>query len=357
MNDIIKFLLKDNEKLDLKNKLAGGVVSEVYSCNFTDQNNIDYNAVIKHTKKDITIGNNFCSLEYKDFLPNAAISHNLDIEIQKHLIVNRPVVIKHYPDYFTTIMKNFESEGYELMQTSIIKNRLSLNSAENTGKALAEVRHQMENLNDSLFQVENSTEQFYQRFYETISLLYNNRMYFIHELENSFLNPKIKTLTWTDGHPKNIAVNEKGEVLFFDFGRSIKCDQEYILPNFIGQITLFIISQTMELSFGLSFIKNCVNAFINTYNKYDNSYQLDEKLFVRYATSELLHRGIALRWIDPAIANNCSEEEIKAAVYHFGDTVFSKEKPIVNLNVFYNLIIQITNCNQNGLYKRPLLNL
>ena len=40
------------------------------------------------------------------------------------------------------------------------------------------------------------------------------------------------------------------------------------------------------------------------YKSLNSEYVFDEQKFINYFTASLIHRGMAMRWIDPRIADN-----------------------------------------------------
>ncbi|MBT3538610.1 hypothetical protein HN481_00605, partial [Candidatus Parcubacteria bacterium] len=83
-------LLSKDEKLELKDKLAGGVISDVFNGVYTDTEGEQHNVAVKYTKENISVNNHFCALEEREHLSVAAKSHTLDLEIKKRLSVTTP---------------------------------------------------------------------------------------------------------------------------------------------------------------------------------------------------------------------------------------------------------------------------
>ena len=333
-------------RIQLGELLAGGVVSDVYSASWTVEESAK-NIVVKHTKKDIAPSHIFSKADVKNSFSKAILTHNFDVEIQKALKTSTPVIIEHFPKENITLMENFNDKGYTLLQELIISEKLPNAAGRQMGKKLAALRKKLTPITEQLNQVESSLTQFDERFYELKALLYNGRIDIFNEIENTFLSPSEVRLTWTDGDQKNFAVNEKGEVIIFDLGRMIKCDPDFMLPNLLGHLGLFYIAGYLEN--GTNFLKECTNSFLEAYNP---DYKLNEKKFVDYFTAAVLHRGMAMRWIDKRIGNKIGEDSIKNASMHLGDIVFNKEKRIENIENLFSIITKIRKAAISGLYKR-----
>lgn len=102
--------------------------------------------------------------------------------------------------------------------------------------------------------------------------------------------------TLVDGHPKNIAV--KPDMLpatFFDFGRIVKGDERYVLPNLLAHFLLAIRAETLDAKKGLSYVKAVINGYMG-------GDTLDLEVFVDYVLAEMLHRGLAGRWVAGELA-------------------------------------------------------
>ncbi|MES2623067.1 MAG: hypothetical protein V4576_01510 [Patescibacteria group bacterium] len=343
--------------VSLTGMLSGGVVSEVYDGIYTDTQGELHHVAVKRTFENIELGNNFTIVEQQDFLPNAAKTHDLDVEIQKHLQskVKTPRVIQHFSDEKITVMHNFASEGFSNLQEEIVEGRLTLDSAAKIGTILAQTRLAMHSIKNKVTQVEKTDAQFMQRFAELLIILYDKRQEIGQMITYDFISHAEKTFVWTDGHPKNMAIDKTGEIMVFDFGRSIVCDPEYALPNFLGQIYLFILAGTLETQFGITYIKNCMKAYekaINIGSK--KPYVIDQRRFVNYATAELLHRGLAMRWISYTKKKEDNKDmAIKNACMHFGNIVFGKEMNKINLKKHLELLAKVTDLVKKGEYDVP----
>ncbi|MBD3362720.1 hypothetical protein GF362_03305 [Candidatus Dojkabacteria bacterium] len=345
-------LCKDLGIIKIEELLAGGVVSDVYSAKLRINKEKDKNIVVKYTKEKIPSKNIFSTLDLKDSFSEIQKVHNLDINIQKCIEINTPKIIRHFADESITVMENFTDSGYKLLQTRILDEEISQDIGIQLGTILAKLRIELKEKGSEFNQIENSYNQFHERFLELKVLLYNSRMDIFNQIEEDFLNSETNFLVWTDGDQKNFAVDEKGEVMIFDLGRSIICDPDFMLANLFGHLGLFYIGGFLDDKF---MITNGIKAYLETYRKENHSYIIDEPKFVNYFTASLLHRGMAMRWIDPRIASKVGEDSLKYACMHYGDVIFSKENRVSSIDKALDVLGEITKLAKNGKYKRPKL--
>ncbi len=343
-------LIKDIGVIKLKDVLAGGVVSDVYSA-VSQSMDGEKSIVVKYTKNNISNGLNFTNTDLKNSFSLAPDTHNFDVDIQRELKFSTPTILRHFPDEHITIMENFADNGYKLLQFRLLESDLPENTAENLGRGLATIRRKMEGLNLKEQQIEKSDLQFAERFMELNVLLYNGRIDMFNEVENDFLSSENKVLVWTDGDQKNFAINNDGEIMAFDFGRSIVCDADFMLPNLAGHLGLFWLAG--YLPNGKEFILNLIKSFLEEYHKDNPNYKIDEKKFVNYFTASLLHRGMAMRWVDLRLADKIGEDSLKYASMHFGDLVFKRDKRIKSINETLEILGMIANNAKKGEYIRP----
>ena len=337
--------------IKLNNVLAGGVVSDVYDATLVTPDNTNKNIVVKYTKNDIQKSNIFATSDIADSFTDAPATHNLDVKIQGTLKINTPKIIQHFPEGPITLMENFAENGYVLLMSRLLTENVPVKTAEKLGETLATVRLQMENniSTDIFVAVEDSRAQFEERFLELKVLLYNGRMDIFNKIEEDFLTSG-GHLVWTDGDQKNFALNEQGEVIFFDLGRSVAVDADFMLPNLLGHLGLFYLAgylDDIEI-----FVKECKKSFLQIYKMTHSDYVLDEEKFVNYFTASLLHRGMAMRWIDQRIADKIGEDSLKYASMHFGDLVFDKDNRITTIDKLIDALKKVTKIAQQGGYKR-----
>jgi hypothetical protein len=316
----------------LKEQLFWWVVSWVYNAVVNYKKSV-FNIVVKITEKhDISPKNDIFSDEDIDTFSLAPKTAILDYKIQEILSeswISLPKTRRHqeYKEweetYIIDVMDHFwEKWWYETLQNLLLTKKLPQNAWENLWKTLAQIRIALENNWKELEQVENPEKQFKERFDE-LKILYNKRMDIFREIQQDFLSNEKGNINWTDGDQKNFAVNEKGEVLAYDFWRSISCDPDFMLPNLLGHIALFYIGWYLNYED----YKNIFNTTIKSFKEnYKDDVQLNEQKFVNYFTASLIHRGMALKWIDPKIADNIKEDVFKGACYNFADTIFGTSK-------------------------------
>lgn len=346
-------IYQDLGAIKLGKMLAGGVVSDIYSAVLTRKDGTQENVVVKYTHDQIPRNHNFSQTDIDNSFSKAPAAHDLDIKIQKYLQVNTPKIISHNSESRITLMQNFVDDGYMLLQDLILDQNLPEDSLLEISKTLAQVKYELSQSNDSFKQVELSRTQFDERFYELKALLYNGRMQTFNQIEDEFLADQHKRIVWTDGDQKNIAVNSDGEVMIFDLGRSIACDPEFILPNFLGHIGLFYLAGFVDED--ISTFSECVASFEQTLQKYRSGYKVQESRFVNYFTASMLHRGLAMRWIDKRLGDKVGEDSVKNACLHLGDIVFDPDQRILKVADLLDALASVREAAQAGKYQRPEL--
>jgi hypothetical protein len=105
--------------------------------------------------------------------------------------------------------------------------------------------------------------------------------------------------------------------MLFDFGRVIHGSIQFPAPNFAAHIGLAVLAGCIPLGFGIKYTREFVAA-------YSKLLPIDEEWFVKFFVAEVVHRGLAMRWIDGRIANNSSPVELKIASYLLFLRVFGK---------------------------------
>jgi hypothetical protein len=314
---------------------------------------------IKHTKKEIALNDKFSPLESRNILKHAASTQHVDAQILTHLQGNLhiqvPKVVSYYEKERVTVLRDFGEDGYALFQDVIVAgNGLQPRTFVQIGMILAHLRKEMiemkhvEGVEDRELQIEERTD-------ELRVSLYNGRMGFYNKIWHTLLDEKRSTFTWTDGHPKNMAVNKNGDVIVFDFGRSIWCDPEYPVANFLGQMYLFALTGSIKPQDAISFSEELVKSYKKTYATLTSSEDvLNERNLVWYLTSELAHRGKTMRWIDPKLVK-LDETRVKSAVDHLVDLVFHKKNSVETLADFEHKFLQITSHlhDKEDTYLRP----
>lgn len=361
LKDIVsKLPLAPGEEVVVESLLSGGVVSVVGKGHFL-KNGENIPVAIKHTKKEIALNDKFSPLESRNLLKNAASTQHVDAQILTHLQNNPhiqvPRVISYYEKERVTILRDFGEDGYTLFQDAIVAgNGLQPHTFVQIGVMLAKLRKEMAEMKH-IEGVENRELQIEERTDELRVSLYNGRMGFYNKIWHSLLDEKTSSFTWTDGHPKNMAVNKSGDVILFDFGRSIQCDPEYPVANFLGQMYLFALTGSIKPQDAISLSESLMQSYRETYSTLtsdDNS--LHERNFVWYLTAELAHRGKTMRWIDPKLVK-LDETRVKSAVDHLVDIVFDRVNPVETLVDFEHKFLQITNHlhDKEDTYLRPAI--
>lgn len=348
------------QRIEVDSLLAGGVVSVVGAGTlFKGDGSEGTRIAIKHTKQNPPLGPKFSDVERDNLLKYAARSQGLDAEILKRLQDNEnvlvPTLLAHFDGPRVTILEHFGPSGYELMQDVLIRQgEIPPSAWTNVGRSIAHLRTAMGEMN-GVAGVEKPKLQARERFDELRGTLYDGRMHYYNELMGTFLDPSRATLTWTDGHPKNMAVDTSGQVMFFDFGRSIACDPEYPVPNFLGQIFLFALAGSMPTKGLFANARKLIDAYENvTSDQLKQPYKLDQTKLVRYLVGELAHRGMTMRWLDPKMVK-IPAHRVQGAVSHLVDLVFDKNEPITTMDGLQEVYMQIAGHlhDKDDAYLRP----
>lgn len=292
-------------------------------------------------------------------MKNAASSQHVDIQVLTHLQdsphIRVPKVIAYFEKERVSILCDFGEDGYTLFQDAIVAgDRLQRHTFVQIGVILAHLRKEMEKM-DHIEGVESRQLQIEERTDELRVSLYNGRMDFYNKIYHALLDEQRSTFTWTDGHPKNMAINKGGDVIVFDFGRSIQCDPEYPVANFLGQMYLFALTGSINPQEAVAFSEELLHSYENTYATLSpGEVAVNEQNLVWYLTAELAHRGKTMRWIDPKLVK-LDEMRAKSAVDHLVDVVFDKVNPIETLVDFEHAFLQITKHlhDKEDTYLRP----
>lgn len=339
--------------LDKLDPIAGGVVSLILSTSNLDSSHQDQQIVIKHTLENIIMENGpFGGRDQDTLLTIAPKTHQLDFQIlsllQNSQKVTVPKVLWGDPSKRTTIMRDFRADGYILLQDLLVTDKLKAESAKQIGKILANLVIEFKRISSKVTQIENPVLQAEERLDELLTFL-RPEIQLFREIQHKFLSGN--HLIPTDGHPKNTAINQKGDAMVFDFGRSIMADPQYVAPNFAAHIGLAVIGGCFsEIDEGMMYLKNFIQAYDN---HAETGYKIDELWFVRYFTAELLHRGLSGRWIDARIFANSSLQEVERAIHDICIEVFRPEEgeKIEKIKNLFNLLAEIANNIKLGKYR------
>jgi len=309
--------------------LAGGVISSVTAGEmWRDGETEPIPVVIKRTHSDVVGGPQFSDSD-KELLEKAPATHDLDAEVlwrlQDEALIRVPKVFATDSVKHETIMRDFRADGFRLMQDQLVEGSLPMATAWKVGHALAFLQIRLASLElGGLEPVEDSRVQMKERLWEAKTLLYDQLATY-DQLETDFLDGDDPQLLYTDGHPKNMAIHPDGEVMLFDFGRIIRGSGQYPPANFTGQIGLATIGGALAPANGIEYIRQTVRA-------YDQVIPVDQTRFVRFFAAELIHRGLAMRWIDKRVAQRTGLDRTKLAAYGFFLKVFNIENPIQTLD-------------------------
>ncbi len=301
----------------------GGVVSDVVEAQL-EQGGETQDVVVKRTRKNVEAPH----FSYADtaLRKAAARTHLLDRTIldrlQNHPTVLVPRLHSAHSRGLQTVMTDFNSQGFRLMQDMLVTNQLPPKTAVNAARTLAALQLALrdKSIMAKVKPIENSVTQIRERLAEAHILLYGHLEVY-RELEAKLLSEK--GLLYTDGHPKNMAVNDKGDVMVFDFGRVITGSEQYVPANFLAHIGLACIGGVMPYDVAQNFITD----FYVTFN---GIIPIEEKWFVRFFAAELVHRGLAMRWVDPRLFKSARESSAKLAVYSVFLDVFDRDYTTLN---------------------------
>ena len=356
---LITQLLNDSDldvKLDLDklNPLAGGVVSLILSTENSEKNHDHKDLVIKHTPENIIAENGpFGGRDQDTLLAIAPKTHELDLQIlsllQDSEKVIVPTLIWGNAQKRTTIMRDYRSDGFVLLQDLLVTGNLDLSSSVSIGKSLSSLLSEMKRIDGKITQIEKPLLQAEERLDELLTFL-RPEIELFRVIQKQFLSGN--HIVPTDGHPKNLAINDKNECIVFDFGRSVVADPQYVAPNFAAHIGLATVGGCFtNVEDGIEYIKSFIDSFNN--NVQENEYKINELWFVRYFTAELLHRGLSGRWIDQRIFAKSSLQEVERAIHDICIEVFRSEdgSKIEDISSLLELISDVAKKVQQGNYK------
>lgn len=272
-----KELQKRGHSITIKNKLKGGVFSQVYDAMLNGKS-----VVVKHTENVVPFDPTEFFISKKAHLVDTKVLKLL--KKSKHIRV--PQVFYYYPDITTTIMEDVRNGGFQLLNNFIVEKNLPLSSAKSIGESLALLAKESREWKPFATN-ESANQSVYERGLE-LRLAYPNDQKQYLFLEKEFTQNSTYWV-WPDGHPKNMFVNGKGEVVFIDFGRSHWGDQRYMLPNFLAHIIIYALSGYIMPKHARTYLQTCAEA----YKKIE---PVDEHLFCQYIGMEVLHRANG-KWI------------------------------------------------------------
>jgi hypothetical protein len=137
---------------------------------------------------------------------------------------------------------------------------------------------------------------------------------------------------WPDGHPKNVFFAEKDpSIRAIDFDCSHFADQDYILPNFLGQIPVFAAMGHITIEQGLEFMEQMIKA----YTKVEPISPFVEKKMVFYAGAQTVQRQDGKWLFDVCGGNDEKSLRRKAFLFYFGrKVIYSTESFDQYLDLF-----------------------
>lgn len=293
-----KELQKKGLKIELKENLKGGFISQVYSADLEGRP-----VVVKHTEGAFPFDPTELYLDKKSHRVDTQVLKNL----QKSLKLKVPRLLYDFPEITTSIMENLYSEGFSLMQDDIFKNRFSVKAAEGVSRSLAYLTIESRKWKEFPEIVQNAQMSIYERGLE-LRLAYPNSQKEYLALEKIYLENN-NYFSWPDCHPKNVFVNKDGDVAFIDFGYSQWADQRFMLPSHLAHIVIYCLAGYIEKDLAKEYILRCI----------DTSKQIvpvDEEIFCQYLAMEVFHRANG-KWVE-----GVETKEQKLSLLKFGMTVF-----------------------------------
>lgn len=325
--------LSKHKVLQAHDVLAGGVVSSVRAGTLTTRGKLTYRVAIKQTNSGVVGGPHLSHSDHQ-LIKQAPRTHKLDIDIltllQNDSHIRVPKLHHTNKRQKLTVMADFRAEGYELMQDLLVANRLPLESAAAYGEMLARLHRRFDDdAFANLKPVENVLHQMRGERLQEIHVLSYDNLDAYRALEAKLLEPE--GLIYPDGHPKNTAVNAQGQVMIFDFGRSVIGSRQYPAPNFAAHIGLAMLGGCIEPEFGRHYIQ----MFCAAYRTY---LPIEEEWFVQFFVAELLHRGLAMRWIDKRLAAHVRPAEMKVAAYSIYLQVINPASPVTTVDQLLDIL-------------------
>jgi len=295
--ELQKKLRSEGISITLDDVLKGGFFAQVYSAMLDGKA-----VVVKHVGSLTPFDPTEFYIPEKQFFTDIKVLKLL----QKSKKVRVPRIIASFPKIRTVILEDMRESGFTLMSEQIMNKEFSLSSAQTVGSVTAHLMRDSRTWKE--FATNESAEQnIYERGLE-LRLLYPNSQSQYHALEKEFTENN-KHFCWPDGHPKNVFVNNKGEVAFIDFGRSSWADQCFMLPNFLAHIAVFSLCGYIPKDRAREYILTAVKS-------YSEIEEVNEKQFCQYFAMEVLHRA-AGKWM-----SGINSKEQKLALYNFGLSIF-----------------------------------
>jgi hypothetical protein len=296
----------------LGRNLKGGVVSEVLEAALSDSTPV----VVKYTTDWVSRDPTIVTIDKE--------GHNVDTQLLKYLAANTnlrvPHILNHFKDLPVTIMEDLRPAGFRLMSELLLEKSLPDNCAENIGQNLA-VMQQAFSKHPEFATNESGWEIFYDRGQE-LRIVYPNDSSRYDALQERFTTHN-QQLCAVDTHPKNMFVDQSGNMAWIDFGRSAWCDRDYALPNCLAHFVAYSLAGYIPMDACLDFIRRCVES-------YKQLLSVDEEVFCSYLALELLHRfaGKYITGIDSVSQ--------KTTLLHVGLSIFDQK--ITTIDSLTNLL-------------------
>lgn len=156
------------------------------------------------------------------------------------------------------------------------------------------------------------------------------------KMRDYYLNSK-PGFVWPDGHPKNVFFSSSDPyVRAIDFDCSHFADQDYMLPNFFGQIPVFTVMGHINLQQGVDFIKNLILG----YQQVEAITPEVEKKMVFYAATQTIQRQDGKWLFDVCGGDNDEALKRKAYLFYFG-------RRALNIETFDQYLDELENSLRN----------
>lgn len=302
---------EETRALSIRNRLAGGVISHIFAGTIEGRQTP---VVIKLTEDRTCEGPPF-NTRTDHFIPREG--HNLDTQYLRLLKavltpdkVIIPSVLGHSAKDFITVMEHLGEAPYNMTLMSEDLNTAIQNHGIKLGMAMAHVQVQIGTYTHTrvssdkmkpIVATEDALKQFEERGSGLLEVYRNDQKHYRRFLEQHSHsgNPMIPT----DFHPKNLFFNRQGNWGIIDYGRTVKGDPKFVLPNFVSHILMnYIIGKIDESA--ISFITDVCNGYAHVLSNEELgglNYIFDEEQFCFYTAAEVLNRrtGKWVNYLDP----------------------------------------------------------
>jgi len=296
-----------NRSIDVENfvLLQGGYTSTVFKAENGDQT-----LIIKHSRPR----DSFYPIRRKMKDTRAITEFEILKKLHPLFPQQVPAIHAFFPDESVTVMSDVGQDA-QLGINYFLDGRAELKHACALGKFLGELKEATAEW-EPFKTVEQPFEQVWTRGIEvdTASEEWGQRM------RDYYLN-STPGFVWPDGHPKNVFFgNAEPLIRVIDFDCSHFADQDYMLPNFLGQIPVFTAMGHISPDQGIAFTKD----MIESYNKISLITPEIERKMVFYAATQIIQRQDG-KWLFDVCGGNNDEKSLlrKAFLFYLGRRILT----------------------------------